>query len=98
MSRHVLNTFVSALVSKATVCVPSPSVDGVRPRSCDEVGLLVAAHTLLHDTSLAFFVSCGVKRARSLVLASGHPRQRRCQIAQLYSTSQVAVMARMRGW
>ena len=39
--------------------------------ACDEVGLLLSVHTDLHDSYLAFLVSCGVKRARPFVPASG---------------------------
>ena len=58
-----------------------PSREGKRPCSlaigtgcdlaCDEVGLLLSVHNVLHDSYLAFLVSCGVKRARLFVPASG---------------------------
>ena len=34
-------------------------------------GLLLSVHNVLHDSYLAFLVSCGVKRARPFVPASG---------------------------
>ena len=41
--------------------------------ACDQVGLLLPFNRVLHDTCLAFLVSCGVKRARPFVPASGPP-------------------------
>ena len=39
--------------------------------TCDEVGLLLSVHNVLHEYYLAFLVSCGVKSARPFVPASG---------------------------
>ena len=39
--------------------------------ACDKVGLLLSVHNVLHDSYLAFLVSCVVKRARPFVPASG---------------------------
>ena len=54
---------------KATVSVPSPSVDGC-DLACDEVGLLLSVQNVLFNSYLVFRVSCGVKRARPFAPAS----------------------------
>ena len=70
ISRQVVNAFLSSLASRQPSVFPRH-----RWTSCDlachEVGLLLSVHNDLHDSYLAFLVSCGVKRARPFVPASG---------------------------
>ena len=70
ISRQVVNAFLSALTSRQPSVFPRNRWTAC-DLACDEVGLWLAVHSVLHDAYLAFLVSCGVKRARPFVPASG---------------------------
>ena len=70
ISWQVVNAFLSALASRQPSVFPRHRWTGC-DLACDEVGLLLSVHNVLHDSYLAFLVSCGVKRARPFVPASG---------------------------
>ena len=70
ISREVVNAFLSALASRQPSVFPRHRWTGC-DLACDEVGLLLSVHNVSHDSYLAFLVSCGVRRARPFVPASG---------------------------
>ena len=84
---------------KATVRVHSPSVDGLRPSLRRGRLVALSVHNVLHDGYLAFFfASCGVKRARPFVPASGPPAAAALPACPALQRQQGGCNGRGRGW